>query len=114
MAAPVLDSPFDRLHDLPRGVWLQTLITGAGNVAARLSGAQVWLQALLQGQLPPATADFGDAPATAGLRRAVGELALPRLCRDTPCLLYTSGVAHDAARRGPMQRRGRLTVLARS
>ena len=86
MAAPVLDSPFDRLHDLPRGVWLQTLITGAGNVAARLSGAQVWLQALLQGQLPPATADFGDAPATAGLRRAVGELALPRLCRDTPAL----------------------------
>ena len=86
MAAPVLDSPFDRLHDLPRGVWLQTLITGAGNVAARLSGAQVWLQALLQGQLPPAGADFGDAPATAGLRRAVGELALPRLCRDTPAL----------------------------
>jgi uncharacterized protein with von Willebrand factor type A (vWA) domain len=86
VAALMLDSPFDRLHDLPRGVWLPTLITGAGHVAARLAGAQVWLQALLQGQLPPATADFGDASATVGLRSVVGELDLPRLCHATPAL----------------------------
>jgi hypothetical protein len=47
-----LDAPFDRLADLPRGVWLPTLITGAGHATARLVATQAWLQALLLGQLP--------------------------------------------------------------
>jgi len=86
VAPSALDVPFDRLADLPRGVWLPTLITGTGHATARLAGTKAWLQALLQGQLPPAQADFGDAPAVAPLRAIVAELALPRLCRDTPAL----------------------------
>lgn len=86
MAPLALDAPFDRLAELPRGVWLPTLITGAGHASARLLGTQAWLEALLQGQLPPLDADFGDASALAPLRGAVGELALPRLTRATPAL----------------------------
>jgi hypothetical protein len=86
VASSALDVPFDRLADLPRSVWLPTLITGAGHATARLAGTRAWLQALLQGQLPPAHADFGDAPAVVPMRAIVGELALPRLCRDTPTL----------------------------
>jgi hypothetical protein len=41
---------FDRLADLPRGVWLPTLITGAGHVQRRgFVATQAWLQALAAG-----------------------------------------------------------------
>lgn len=86
MALSALDVPFDRLADLPRGVWLPTLITGTGHARARLAGTRAWLQALLRGQLPDADADFGDAAAVAPLRAVAGELALPRLCLHTPAL----------------------------
>jgi hypothetical protein len=86
VALSALDVPFDRLADLPRGVWLPTLITGTGHARARLAGTQAWLQALLRGQLPDADADFGDAAAVAPLRAVAGELALPRLCLHTPAL----------------------------
>ncbi len=89
MHAPLardLDAPYHRLEPLPRAVWLPGLITSAGEREARLRDAQIWLQALHAGALPPAEADFGDAAATAPLRVVVGELALPSLARGIASL----------------------------
>lgn len=84
--ASTLDAPWDRLADLPRAVWLHGVITSAGAPAPRLADLRRWLDALLEGRLPPADADFGDAAATAPLRAVVGELGLPALARATPAL----------------------------
>jgi uncharacterized protein with von Willebrand factor type A (vWA) domain len=81
-----LDRPYDRLQDLPRPLWLPGLIASAGERAQRLSDAAAWLAALTAGTLPPAGADFGDAVASAPLRKAVGELGLPALSRGVPAL----------------------------
>ena len=40
------DAPYDRLQDLPRTVWLPTLITAAGTREARLIHVRAWLSAL--------------------------------------------------------------------
>ena len=81
-----IDTPYDQLEHLPRGLWLPALITSIGDRALRLSDGAVWLQALTDGRLPPPEADFGDAPATLPMRDAVGELGLPPLCQGTPAL----------------------------
>lgn len=81
-----LDPPFHRLADLPRALWLPSLVASAGTPAARLDHARAWLTALQAGQLPPAEADFGDAEASAPLRAVVGELGLPGLARGLPAL----------------------------
>ena len=57
-----------------------------GHPAARLLHAHSWLQALLDGALPPADADFGDAEALAPMRQAVGTLGLPALARGVPAV----------------------------
>ena len=80
------DAPYDRLAALPRTLWLHGVVTSAGQPAARLADAAHWLRALEQGELPDAAADFGDPPACAPLRRAVGELGLPGLARGSPAL----------------------------
>jgi uncharacterized protein with von Willebrand factor type A (vWA) domain len=81
-----IDTPYERLQPLPRTVWRGSLITSAGERVCRLADAARWLQALLAGVLPPADADFGDAPACTGLREAVGDLGLASLARNTPAL----------------------------
>lgn len=81
-----VDAPYDRLQPLPRALWRGGLVTSAGERAQRLADTARWLQALLDGELPPASADFGDATATAPLRDAVGELGLAPLARGTPAL----------------------------
>ena len=81
-----LDAPWHRLDALPRALWLPGVIASAGSAESRLADLRRWLDALLQGELPPADADFGDAQALAPLRTAVGELELPRLARATPAL----------------------------
>jgi uncharacterized protein with von Willebrand factor type A (vWA) domain len=81
-----VDAPYDRLQPLPRALWLPALVTSCGDRARRLDDAAGWLQALLAGELPAASLDFGDAEATTPLREAVGDLALPTPCRNTPAL----------------------------
>jgi uncharacterized protein with von Willebrand factor type A (vWA) domain len=81
-----LDTPFDRLQALPRGLWLGTVVTSAGTPERRLTDVAVWRDALLAGSLPDSQCDFGDAAAMAPLREAVGELGLPALARGTPAL----------------------------
>ena len=81
-----LDAPYDRLEPLPRSLWLPSLITCAGERAARLRDALSWLQALQEGVLPDAAADFGDREASAPLRAVVGELGLPVLARGVPAM----------------------------
>jgi uncharacterized protein with von Willebrand factor type A (vWA) domain len=81
-----IDPPYDRLDALPRGLWLPALITSIGDRAGRLTDSATWLQALTDGRLPPADADFGDAAAVLPMRDAVGELGLAPLCRHTPAL----------------------------
>jgi len=84
--AASIDSPYDRLQALPRAAWLPATITSAGTAEARLRDAARWLGALQAGALPPPDADFGDAAATAPLRMAVGDLALPALARGVPSM----------------------------
>ena len=81
-----LDAPYDRLGALPRELWLPGLVASAGDTARRLAELRGWLDALDQGLLPPDTLHFGDAQAVLPLRAAVGELALPALCRGVPAL----------------------------
>jgi uncharacterized protein with von Willebrand factor type A (vWA) domain len=85
-AAGRFDPPFDTLGCLPRTVWLPVLTCSAGSAVARLRDAAVWLQALAAGRLPPETADFGDATASAPLRTIAGELGLPALAAGVPTL----------------------------
>jgi uncharacterized protein with von Willebrand factor type A (vWA) domain len=80
------DSPYDRLAELPRGVWLGTLITAAGSREVRLAHAAAWVQALRAGLLPESVFDFGEPDATAVLRARVGDLGLPALSRGVPTL----------------------------
>lgn len=81
-----LDAPYDRLAALPRELWLPGLVTACGDSAARLADLRAWLDALADGRLPEASHDFGDAPALAPMRAAVGELDLPSLARGVPAL----------------------------
>ena len=81
------DKPYDQLAPLPRGLWLPTLTCSAGTPEARLAHVRSWQDALLAGALPPAEADFGDANASAPLRRVVGELELPDLARGIPAVV---------------------------
>ena len=80
------DPPYDRLDELPRSVWLPVLISAAGSREQRLAHGLAWLQALDQGELPPAAAHFGEADATHALRTVVGELGLPALALGVPTL----------------------------
>ena len=100
MAALNLDAPYDRLAALPRALWLPGLTCSAGMdrpgnpgdpdapdpTAQRLADLQRWQAALLQGALPPADADFGDAPASAPLRQVAGRLSLPAACQGAEAL----------------------------
>ena len=81
-----LDHPYDRLEALPRALWLPALTASAGERGQRLSDSRLWLDSLAAGVLPPPGADFGDASASAPLRRVVGELGLPGLARGVPAL----------------------------
>ncbi len=87
MAAPQpLDAPYDLLAALPRALWLPGLVTACGDSAARLAHLQGWHDGLVEGTLPDAALDFGDAEALAPMRRVVGELELPGLARGVPAL----------------------------
>jgi len=86
VSAHPADRPYHRLQPLPRGLWLPSLVNSGGERGQRLADAATWLHDLNAGELPPATADFGDAAATPPLRQAVAELGLPALCRHTPAL----------------------------
>jgi hypothetical protein len=101
MAAP--DAPYDRLAALPRALWLPAVITSAGRAATRLADLRTWCDALLTGDLPRADADFGDSPALQPLRRAVGELGLPRLCKAAPAMAEQV-LAHTVVAPGPHHR----------
>ncbi len=80
------DTPYDRLQQLPRPVWLPTLTAAVGQRERRLDDARAWLTALIAGMLPDTGADFGDAHAASALRRVVGTLNLPAFTRATPAL----------------------------
>ena len=81
-----LDAPYHRLDGLPRELWLPALVTACGDGTRRLIDLPRWLAALGIGALPDADQDFGDPPAVSALRRAVGELGLPALCRDSAAM----------------------------
>jgi uncharacterized protein with von Willebrand factor type A (vWA) domain len=81
------DHPWHRLEALPRALWLSALITSVGPADRRLADAQRWREALEQGRLPEPDADFGDREAAEPLRRAAGEIDLPRLCEGTPPMM---------------------------
>ncbi len=80
------DSPYERLADLPRALWLPALVTAIGDPASRLRDTARWRAALLTGELPTHRCDFADPVALAPLRQAVGELGLPALCKGVPPL----------------------------
>jgi uncharacterized protein with von Willebrand factor type A (vWA) domain len=80
------DVPYDRLQNLPRTVWLPTLITAAGTREGRLIDAHAWLNALDAGEMPDARWDFGEPDAVMPLRSVVGELKLSGLTQGVPVL----------------------------
>ena len=79
-----LDAPYDRLQALPRDLWLPALVSAAGDCGQRLHDLRHWQDALLGGELPDVTRDFGDPAALQALRAVVGELGLAALCRASP------------------------------
>jgi uncharacterized protein with von Willebrand factor type A (vWA) domain len=80
------DQPYDRLAALPRPVWLPTLTAAVGSREQRLDHGRIWLDTLLRGRLPEASADFGAADATTPLRAIVDELGLPSLAQGVQTL----------------------------
>lgn len=80
------DAPYDRLQLLPRALWLPAVVTAAGPPSRRLADLARWREALADGRLPPADADFGVPDACTPLRAACGELGLPALCRGAPAM----------------------------
>ncbi|EHR73304.1 hypothetical protein BurJ1DRAFT_4516 [Burkholderiales bacterium JOSHI_001] len=83
---PSPDAPWHRLAPLPRSLWLPALVASVGAAERRLADVQRWRDALAQGQLPDASADFGDAAASAPLRAACMDLGLAALCRGAPAM----------------------------
>jgi uncharacterized protein with von Willebrand factor type A (vWA) domain len=81
-----LDAPYDRLAELPPGLWLPGLVTAVGGTAQRLADLAPWLAALEAGALPPDHLHWGDRVALPAMRAAIGELGLPPLCRGVPAL----------------------------
>lgn len=81
-----LDSPYHRLDELPRALWLGAITTAAGTPEQRLQQLPAWQAALLQGELPAPALDLGEADAVAALRAVCAELALPARCRAAPAL----------------------------
>ena len=81
-----LDAPYDRLHALPRELWLPGLVTSAGDCARRLHDLRPWLASLQRGELPVQALDFADSQALGPLRLLVGELGLPALCRGSEAM----------------------------
>lgn len=81
-----IDAPWERLAPLPRGLWRGAVVTASGVAPQRLADLDRWRAALLQGALPDADADFGDAMALGPLRDAVARLALPALAQGRPVL----------------------------
>jgi uncharacterized protein with von Willebrand factor type A (vWA) domain len=80
------DRPYDALAVLPRPVWMPTLVAATGSREQRLADSAAWMRSLGEGRLPDVDADFGDRQATPALRRIVGELGLPALCRGVGTL----------------------------
>ena len=85
-AAGRFDSPWQHAQALPPTLWLPGYTCSAGVASERLPQLQAWLEALLRGELPPATADFGAPDAAAPLRAVAGELELPALARGIPAV----------------------------
>jgi len=81
-----LETPYDRLAALPRGLWLPVLVTPAGSREQRLADAAAWVLALQHGELPAPQHDFGVPQALGGLRRAAAALGLPALAHGLPSL----------------------------
>lgn len=80
------EAPFDRLAAMARPLWLPGLVTSAGDTASRLADIERWRRALEAGELPDASAHFGDDEATAPLRAACAALELPALARGAPAM----------------------------
>ncbi|NDY91746.1 VWA domain-containing protein [Ideonella livida] len=84
-----LDAPYHQLAPLPRGLWLPALVAAVGDRADRLAHVRHWLEALVDGRLPPEEADWGEREtprAGPSLRAVVAALGLPALCRGVPDL----------------------------
>ena len=79
-----MDPVYHPLDELPRELWLPGLVCSAGATEPRLRHLTTWQTALEAGELPSAEQDLGDAEAFGALRRVIGELDLPRLCRGSP------------------------------
>lgn len=80
---PALD-PTDLLEALARELWLPGLVCSSGALQTRLQQLRQWWDHLLDGQLPPPEADFGDSPVTTVLRQAVAALQLTAITRGSP------------------------------
>jgi uncharacterized protein with von Willebrand factor type A (vWA) domain len=83
---PTDDAPYHRLEGLPRGLWLWAAVAATGDAAARLESTTGWMHSLQRGEPPPAALHFGQAEASAALRRLCADLGLPALCRHVPAL----------------------------
>ena len=69
-----IDAPYQRLDELPRGLWLPALVCSAGESARRLADLAPWRAALVAGELPAPALDFADPAPLQALRSAIGEL----------------------------------------
>lgn len=82
-----LDAPFDAVGRLPRELWRSALICSCGVTPERFDALAHWQAALLQGRLPGAAHDLGDAPAAAAIREVIGELKLTELTQGSAAMV---------------------------
>ncbi|HEX9181090.1 MAG TPA: VWA domain-containing protein [Burkholderiales bacterium] len=76
-----LDAPLSPLEDLPRSLWLQSLVNSVGSLAPRLRGIQDLRRGLTAGALPAAP-EWPSHHAAAPFLDKIGEMELPRYCHE--------------------------------
>ena len=83
LGTPRADQPYQHLEQLPRELWRWAVVCSSGVAAQRLPQLVAWRTALLAGDLPALSQDFGDAEATQALRPLLAELSLPVLTQGS-------------------------------
>jgi uncharacterized protein with von Willebrand factor type A (vWA) domain len=87
--ANALESPLKSLDDLPRNLWLQSIINSVGGLPSRLEGIASLRQNLLVGNVPePSIAPWPVGPLSVPILHALRNLGLAHYCHGSEALTH--------------------------
>lgn len=77
-----LDAPLSPLEELPRSLWLQSLVNSVGSLAPRLRGIQDLRRGLAAGAMGRTTPEWPSQHAAEPFLDKISQLELPRYCHE--------------------------------